>query len=838
MGAFFGEEIKPRVSRAKKEARSFARQMEIMDYIDLYFGEIRDENEFRRYDINYGLFNGDLDVNLYEDPICFNIGGEKVKLEHQSIVHYPIISQVARAMHGELMSRPFQPTAKDLGSFAQTAKNNKWNELLRELIQQDILMPMEQEITSEYYRNNNIQDIFGLSPEEQQQVQADIQGRIQARTPEDIINFMENDYQTPTQRQAQQLLDYYISHLGINSIQQEGFKHAIITGQEYYYIGERYGEPVFEFVNPKYLRYDTGSQNEVWCNKGDWAKYEQWFSFPKITQRHAEKLNKAHWAELEEYIEPIGGFTHVGDPRKDRVMERTMYELSTDSLIAEEFGDINIKTKKGQNDMKRVYERVIEKYGMNYGHAFSNYGIRECHMVWRDKRKLNKVTRVERGKEVVRYFDEHYESKPEDIRVVEVWVDEVWEGTKIGNHDECLYLNIQPIPGQYKSIFNPYQVQLPYVGRKYNTQMNNAPNVAPIDLGKPSQMEFDTLMAQLKHDLQTDVGSVFLMVLDLKPDGMNWQDWMNTMRNGKLLMTNLNKRGLHNFDPNMLKSVDMNRTADIAAKAQLLEMFKQNIFSEMYFNPARVGAIGQYATDKNIETNQSASYNQTEEFFDIHRQIVEVALNIFMNRAKLIFKDKPFKSSHILGDPERIDLEISSDFWYEEVGIEFKISSEELRRVEELRARMLEFIQNGMSYSGIFALATAKTMNDIQNLLKNEEKKIEKKMQEERQLQLEEMEKQRQAEMAEKQSQREHEIQQSREQYASQEARAIIDSETLRKGEDVNRNNESDLKESKEIELRSKERIEREKLVRKDRELDLKEKDIEVKSKQAKTKTR
>ena len=80
-------------------------------------------------------------------------------------------------------------------------------------------------------------------------------------------------------------------------------------------------------------------------------------------------------------------------------------------------------------------------------------------------------------------------------------MDEVWEGTKIGHHDSCLYLNIQPIPGQYKSIFNPYEVQLPYVGREYDTHMNNAENVAPIDLGKPSQMEFDTLMLKLSKTL-------------------------------------------------------------------------------------------------------------------------------------------------------------------------------------------------------------------------------------------------------------------------------------------------------------------------------------------------
>ena len=49
------------------------------------------------------------------------------------------------------------------------------------------------------------------------------------------------------------------------------------------------------------------------------------------------------------------------------------------------------------------------------------------------------------------------------------------------------------------------------------------------------------------------------MITNLKPEGTSWKDWLNTMKNGKLLLTNINKRGLSNFDPNMLKTVDLDR---------------------------------------------------------------------------------------------------------------------------------------------------------------------------------------------------------------------------------------------------------------------------------------
>lgn len=838
MSVFFGDEISPRVSREKKEANNFARQIQIMDYIDMYFGDFRDPEENSRFDINYGLFNGDLDVNLYEDPICFNIEGEKVKLEHQTITHYPIISQVARAMLGELKARPFRPVAKHLGAFAQSAKNKKWNELLRELLQQEIIIPLQQEITTEYYRNQNIRDIFSLSPEEQQQVEADIANRIRARTPDEIIDFMENDYQTPTQRGAQQLLNYLVSHLNIKALQEEGFKHAIITGREYYYIGERYDEPVIELCNPKYLKYSTGGNNDIRVEDGDWAKYEQWFSYPRITQRHSLYLNKMHWRELEDYLEPIGGYyggDPLPDPRKDRVMERTMYELSTDSMIAKKFGDIDIRDKEGQSKIRQVYDAVIKKYGMDYGTPFSHFGIRESHLVWRDKQKLFKVTRIERGKEVTRYFGEHYEPRNEDIKIVEVWADQLWEGTKLGSKDNNeMYLNIQPIPGQHLSIFNPWLTKLPYVGREYDTHMNNTKNVAPIDLGKPSNMEFDTLMAQIRHDMATDIGKVFMMVMNLKPDNMNWQEWTSTMKNGRLLMANLGKRGLNQFDINALKVHDLSRTSELAAKIQLAETFRQNVFQDMYFNAFRIGQGNQqYATNQNIQQTQAASYNQTEPFFDTHRQIIEAALNQLMNRAKLIYKDKPFKAAHIFSDAERLDLDLSGSFQYEEVAIEFKVSAEEIRKVEELRQRTQEFIQNGMSFDGVLKLALAETTSDIVNIFKYENKRAEEMRQEEIRIQQQQFEQSIQADMAEQEKQRAFEIQKLREQLASQEARAIVQSETLRKAEDVDGDREADLLTAKKEEIKSREKIEMAKLSKKDRELDIKEKEVAVKAKQA-----
>lgn len=820
MSAKIGTDIKRRVSHAKKVANDYQRQKDIMDIYDLWYGDFRNYEDIDNYDINYDLYNGRLDVSLYEDPVCINIDGEKVKFGFQEITHYPLISQIANAMYGEIISRPFLPVAKHYGTTAQTMRRKKWNELIREMISQEILMPLQDSVTQQYFQQYGINDPYGLSIEQMQQVEADIKNRVNAKTADEILEFMQNDFQTPTQRQAQQLLDYFVAYQDIKYKQQEGFKHAIITAREVYYIGDRHGEPVMELCNPKYFTWG-GSQNTEWYQDGTWAKYEQWLTIEEVTQKYAEHFSSRNLRELEGFAEPIGGFRATGeDPRRDKVLERTMYELSLeDGYFARKYGNLNYKTKEDHQRFIGLYGDVIKKYGAVYGNAFSNYGIREAHITWRDKTKLKKVTRVINGELKDFWRDEFYETRQEDVKVVDVWVDQIWEGTKLGggNSISDFYVNIRPIPGQYKSIFNPFGVSLPYVGKSYNTHMNNSRNVSIIDLGKPWQMEFDTTMATIKHNMATDIGKVFMMSLGMKPQEWKWQDWFNTMREGRILMTDFQKHGLPSFNPDLLRSVDLSRSQEIAQQIGYLEFFKNNLVQAMNFNSARIGAIGQYATNQSIQQQQSASYNQTEGYFETHRQIVEKALNAFMNRAKFLYKDNR-KTHFILDDVARTELEISPDFWYEEWAIEFSTSSDEVRKLEQLRQQMLAFAQNGMSFDGILALALADTPSDVIEIMKKESMRIRQEQQQQLQAQQEMKQAELESEAREKQLDREAEIMKQREQLESQERRALIDSEKFRKQQDVDANNIADSLQKAFIELKVKQELEALKLAQQNKE--------------------
>lgn len=811
-----GQDIKRRVSYKKKISNDFQRQRDIMDIYDSWFGDYRNKKEIDKFNINYDLLNGRLDVKLYEEPICVEINNEKVKLDDLSITHYPLISQVTSAVCGEQIQRPFKPLAKDIGEYSQTLRNKKFNELLRELVGAQILNPLRDEVTASFLQQFQGNPNLQLNQEQLAQIQAEIDNRVKAKTPEEILDFMVNDFRTPTQRQAQQLLDFFVERLHIKQIQDDGFKHALATGMEVYFIGEKHGEPVFKLCNPKYVTWG-GSQNTEWIQDAAWVKYEEWMSIEEAQQEFAEFLSEKSNKELEGIVEPIGGFRSVGDPNKDNVQRRLMIDLSEEgSTLAKKYSNLDHKTKKGQESYKDLYRDIIDKYGYEYGEAPSNYGIRVVHICWRDKRKMKRVTRLIDGEEKRMWFDEHYEEQPDiDIKIVEIWVDEIWEGWKLGtSSSEALYINIRPYPGQYPSKYNVFGTKLPYYGRRYNTHMNNSENVAFVDLGKSWQKDFDTTMAQIKHDMKTDMGTLFLMFMDLKPETWTWQQWLSTAKNTKMLISTLKKHGGMNIDPNLLRSIPLSKVSDIASKIQLLDFYRANLIQTMNFNDARIGSIGQYSTNQNVQQQQSASYNQTESYFETHRQIVEKALNAFMNHAKRLYRNDN-KRFFILDDVARIELESSPDFWYEEMAIEVTTSADEIRKVESLRANMLNFIQNGMSFEGVLSLALADTVSDIQDIMKKENKRAEAMRQEQIQLQQQQFQQQLQAQMQDKQSQRDVTVQLELAKLKSQEERALMDMDKFRRQADADLDGRSDALEKTEMELTIKKLIE-------DRKADLK----------------
>lgn len=791
------DKFKRRASDWEKRKKNFERQIHIIDGYDLYYGFYRDDENIKKNRINYDLMNGRLDTTLYSVDEGYVIDGEQLTLNKGEIPHHPIISQVARTLIGEQQGRVFRLVIEDLNDFKKSLEQEEYTKLFETYIMEKIYEPEKQRILQQSLIQLGIIDPSALSLEQQQELLQQVESQAMSAIPSDIIEYMENDYVSPINRQAQELLNWYERKFDLKKLQDRGFEHMIPTAAEYYYVNEGRDGPFIELVIPDSLSYG-GPHDEVWVQNMDWAKRETWSTVTAITQKYAEILTKEHWKELEKNLEPIIGSEyydqdfHIGN-------KQYMFEISRNGeKINEVFGSQDSRLKENFVNIAAAKAYIQEQFGSDA--QLNDFAIRETHFTWRDKRKMYKVIREEEGDINTYYFTEDYVPRGTDLYVKEIWVDEVWEATKLGTADP-IYLNIRPLPHQFKTTDDPYGVQLPYVGKKFNTYNNRSRNVSIIDLGKQFQRDIDTELTALKKDLRTNVGKVFLFLKSLKSDNMSWSDVINTAKDHNFIIVDNLKKGNLGLDPNMLKSVDMSKMSDIAQRMQLVNDLIQRLYRAMGFNEARTGTQGQYATQTNIQTQQQSSYNQTEPLFEAHREVFEKAVNRLLNISRQYYKNNPEKLKGVLSEASYAELEFGYPFWYSEFNIKVENSGAVLRQVEFLRQQLQAFIQNAMKPQDVIDLALAETKTDIIHLMKKLQRDQEKAEKAAIQRSQEQFQAELQARQAEKAEERAIMYRMHQESLENKKELADINASMIERANDIDRNSESDLIQAKKMQL-------------------------------------
>ncbi len=800
--------IKPTVSRYEKQKNNFARQIAIADYYDQFYGGYRDGKRLRKFSINYDLANGRIDTSLYdvEDDFCM-IDGERVTISKGEIPHIPMTSLVVKSLQGEQLQRPWKISVDDESPLKDSIQTEEWKKQLKGYIQTNVIGPYEEQAMQRVMAEIGQLDQSLLSPEELQQLQQQIQQEVNAdvtfQTPEELLEYMSNDFQNPIAKQAQELMNHLDKKFNIKALEVEGFSHMLPTAEEYYYVNMTDHGLEFDMVPPDSVEYG-GPAEEVWVQKMDWCKIEKWTTVRDIRSRYAEVLKPSHIEELDKLYEPRFGSSHYNNDNNPNFKEY-MHEFSSNpDKMQEEYGNQDWKLKENFGNIANAFFNIRRKWGEEAN--LSEFAIREAKIFWKEDRVMYRVYKLEDGKVVRHYYDEHYIPSVEDLEVKKIIAPEVWECTKIGTEDP-IYLNIRPLKGQYKSNENPYEVELPVVGKAYNTSRGRTKNISIIDLMKQFQRDYDTEMAALRRDLASNIGKVFVMLINAKPKNMSWSDMLSIAKEHNLMLIDPVQRGAGGIDPQFLKEVNMSKMSEIAERVNLLNNILGNLFRVAGFNEARVGQGGQYASSVNLQINQQAAFNQTEPMFEAHREIVEKALTRLMNIARVYYKEHPEELKNILSPSSYIELQYGYPFWYSYFNIRLENSGKVARQVQELKQYTQAFIQNGMDPKDVLHLAMAESKNDIMDLLGKIEKKQGEAQKQALQMQQEQMMTSVQIEQQKRDEERQFLMAMEKMKLEASDIRSQRDSEKFRVAADVDADGKADLLESKilEIDQRAKE---------------------------------
>jgi len=791
--------VKPLVGRKEKEKSNLKRQREIIDLIDYGFrGEFYNEEKYKKVKMNADLYNGRLDPQLYKEDWCYNIGGENVELKENPIIHFPVISQVAAAMHGEFVVTPFIVTVKDQSPLRGSFESEEFKKKFDEWLQENYIGPMYESAQQSVLGQIPPEQLEGMDEEQAMQVQQAIEEQYKAMTPEEIMDYIQHDFKTPLEKQGQEIMDMLVKELNLKEKYDDGAKFHIMHGEPIFYVGLNADGPVFEVVTPGTLEYGGSAETE-WIQEMTWAKRTRWMTIEDAIAEYPEYLEDKHLDELYRLVEPVWG---SGVKRSDDngATKRFMYHLSENGeILKEEYGNLNYKTREGSNNLMRVYAKLQNDYKNT---PLSHFGIRVSHFVWRDKMPIYKVTRWDGEKTQELIVGENYTETEQDIKVERYWIDEIWEGTKLGTTD-AVYVKVQPLEDQYKSVTSPTKErpELPYYGKAVATHRGLSKNVSPIDLAKTYQKEFDTEMAALRHDLKSNVGNVMIMLRNLKPDNVTWQDWYANIKDLKILEIDTTKKGVNPLDAQLVRTLEMTNMRDVAARVDYLKFLLQSIYRAMYFNESRVGQVGQYAAVGNINSQQQASYVQTEPFREVYRQCFEKALQALLNVARYFYRNKPELLRNILSPSAYLELQSGVSNLYRPLRLGLENTGLEMQNVQMLKGYLQHFIQNGVGPETIAEFALAKSTNDVLNVAKKAQNQIQEQIQQQQQAMMAAEQEKTQREIALKQMEMEAKYQMNQENNATSLERASIQAQSFQMAADVNGDGVAESVENKRMQI-------------------------------------
>ena len=613
---------------------------------------------------------------------------------------YNIIKPYVDQLLGEETKRPFNFHPQRTSDIAASELQEKAKEMLMDYIQATIASKLSPEQAARYE-------------------QALATGEIQ--TPEAIAKYLQKDYKDIAETEAYHALQFLKRKLNLTHEFYKGWKDALIGGEEIYYIGVINGDPYVERVNPMYFDYEHSLDLEF-IDDAAWCRRKMIMSATEIYDRFYDKMSERQLNELLELIDQRPGAGNNPEIRKTSI------------------------------DYESIKLHKINSFTDN---PFDIDHIVVYHCCWKSFKKIGFVTLLnpETGEVEEFQVDEDYKVTGTEQSVEWDWIIEVWEGYRIGDD---MYIGIQPIEYQHISADNPNSQKLPYTGVVYNNT-NSKPR-SLVSMMKPLQYMYIVVWYRLELALSRDKGKVAVMDITQIPKSMNIDvnKWMHYLSALGVAFINPydegwdipGREGGKPSQFNQLSSWDLTMSNVIAEYIQLMQKIEDMVAKLTGITPQRQGQIAPSELVGNTNTAVSMSYHITEPWFWNHNQVKRRVLTMLLNTSKAAWKDSKRYLNYILDDATRAFVQLSDNFFYEDMDIFVDDSTKNQQYIDQLKQLLQPAMQNGASLLDIAEIITLDNMSMIKNRLEEIEQKRMEQMQQQQQA-----EQQAQQQMAEQQNQ-------------------------------------------------------------------------------------
>lgn len=595
---------------------------------------------------NYDLFNGRFNKADLE-YVCNPLGLQGQEFP-ATLQHYDIVSPSLNLLIGEETKRPdncivFSESPNDI---------NRKQKGLKDSIMASLYQKMAGDIDPSTVDPNN-----------------------PPPTPEQILKYEKHNVSDLIESQANKILKYLRKYLTTKEIFKRGWKDALITGEEIYWIGTANGDISLRRCNPLNVTIVLDGDTEYVDDA--LAVIEVRMLAPAtIVDEFGADMKPREVTKIEEMSQRFSG-------ARNNMSNNPTFTIDKQGAVV----DTNISN----------FSTVNSTAG-----SFNSELIRVVRVEWKSFKKLYHLTYTDEDGIVQEMIvDETFKSsifktQYPDAKTEEFWVNEAWEGVKIGDD---IYVNVQPKQNQRRRMDNPYYCKLGYVGLIYNS--TNSTSVSLLDRLKPYQYLYNVISYRLELAFAQDQGKKFVMDLAQIPrsEGIDIDKWMYYLKAMGIAFINSHEEGrkgsmtgkISTF--NQFSSVDLSMANTIQQYINTLEYIKTQIAFISGVSPQRLGAISSSELVGNVERSVSQSALITEYLFDAHDEVKRRVYTALVECAKIAFRTGK-KTQYVLDDMgiELLDIK-ELELENSEFGVFMSNSNKDHSIVEALKQWSIEALK-------------------------------------------------------------------------------------------------------------------------------------------------
>jgi hypothetical protein len=627
--------------------------------------------------INLNLYNGVVDIRDLTSTV--NPYQMDASFIPDNIPHHPIVVPKIDLLVGEEIKRRFDWSTIVINSDAITKK------------EEDKKGALTQRLTEFLQSNYKEQEL--------------------EKKMQELEDYMKYDWQDLREKMANQILRHYWNEQDFESKFNNGFKDALIVAEEIYQVDIVHSEPVMDKLNPlKVHAVRSGNSDRI--EDASIIILEDHWSPGRIVDYYHDELKPADIDYIMDYTTTKSSGSYSDDS-------------SNHTLLGDSLGG-------GDDGMNSIFN-IAEINGHYFSSDFTdeNGNIRVLRVYWRSLKKVKKVKYYdEYGEEQSKIRSEEYIPDAEmGEETTDLWVNEWWEGTKIGKE---IYVNMRPRPVQFNRLNNPSHCHPGIIGQIYNTNQGKA--VSLLDRCKNYQYLYDVIWDRLNKAISTNYGKIFELDLAKVPDGWEIEKWLHFAVVNKLAIVDSFKEGTQGaatgklaggFNTQGGRAIDMETGHYIQQHVQLLEFIKMEMGEIAGVSKQREGSIHQNETAGGVERSVNQSSHITEFWFHTHEKLKLRVMTAFLETAKIALKGNNKKVQYILDDQTIQLLNLEGDEFAEaDYGLVCTSSSKAAELEGALKQYAQAFLQNGGSMGTIMDIYFSPSLSDMRRKLEIAEEKI------------------------------------------------------------------------------------------------------------------